>query len=188
MRSFIICNLRHIILTCMSIVRQRLGIPVEATARNNRTSIARQGISKEVTLKVGSVFSEWSMQSGYREVSNWEESVIRSWESSVEKRLDIENWVELWRWQSNGKKGIRLWKENFMCDLKWQWDCYKSVARIRLVKTENPSACVTVKCKVCRLAIALQLLVVPNGVYKLTVNPIVQSNNPVYSHPYTWHY
>jgi hypothetical protein len=31
----------------------------------------------------------------------------------------------------------------------------KSVARIRLVKTENPSQCVTEKCKVCRSAIAL---------------------------------
>jgi hypothetical protein len=31
----------------------------------------------------------------------------------------------------------------------------KSVARIRLLKTENSSACLTVNCKVCRLAIAL---------------------------------
>jgi hypothetical protein len=54
-----------------------------------------------------------------------------------------------WQLQNNGKKGIRLYKEDFMCDLKWQWDCDKSIAMIRLVKTENPSACVTVNCKVC---------------------------------------
>jgi hypothetical protein len=37
-------------------------------------------------------------------------------------------------------------------------DSYKSVARIRLVKTEEPNACVTVICKVCRSAIALYYL------------------------------
>jgi hypothetical protein len=31
----------------------------------------------------------------------------------------------------------------------------KSVARIRLAKTEKPSACVMVNCKVCRSVIAL---------------------------------
>jgi hypothetical protein len=42
-----------------------------------------------------------------------------------------------------------------MCDLKWQLDCYKFVARIRPVNTESPITCVTVKCKVCRSAVAL---------------------------------
>jgi hypothetical protein len=32
---------------------------------------------------------------------------------------------------------------------------FNSVTRIRLVKTENPSACVTVNCKLCKSAIAL---------------------------------
>jgi hypothetical protein len=42
-----------------------------------------------------------------------------------------------------------------MCDLKLQGDGYKFVARKRLVKPENRSACVTVNCKVCKSAIAL---------------------------------
>jgi hypothetical protein len=59
-----------------------------------------------------------------------------------------------WQSQNKGKRGIKRCKEDFKYGLKCQWDCYKSVARIRLVKTENPIACVTVNCKVCRSAIA----------------------------------
>jgi hypothetical protein len=43
------------------------------------------------------------------------------------------------RWlRRKGRKWIRLCKEDFMRNLKLQWDSYKSVARIQLVKTENP--------------------------------------------------
>jgi hypothetical protein len=66
--------------------------------------------------------------------------------------------------QNNGNKGLRRCKEDFMSYLKWQWDCYKAVARIRLVKTENPGACVTVKSAV--------LPVVPSYVNKVSINPI----------------
>jgi hypothetical protein len=45
-----------------------------------------------------------------------------------------------------------------MRDLKLQRDGYKSVARIRLVKTENFNTCVTVNCKMCRSAIGLYYL------------------------------
>jgi hypothetical protein len=48
--------------------------------------------------------------------------------------------------------------KNLMCDLKLKLDFYKPVTRIRLMKIENPSACVTVNCKVCRIAIALYCL------------------------------
>jgi hypothetical protein len=47
------CLLRNVdIVTCIHIARQRIGehIPEETNARNNRTSIARQRISKHVSL------------------------------------------------------------------------------------------------------------------------------------------
>jgi hypothetical protein len=59
-----------------------------------------------------------------------------------------------------------------MCDLKLQRDCYKFVARIRLVTTENPSACATVNCKVC-ISDSAVLLVVPSCVNKVSINPII---------------
>jgi hypothetical protein len=56
-------------MTCIPIARQRLGkhIPAEANARNNRTSIAKQRISKHTSLTIEAVFSAWSVQSGYKE-------------------------------------------------------------------------------------------------------------------------
>jgi hypothetical protein len=57
-----------------------------------------------------------------------------------------------------------------MCNLKWQWDCYESIARIRLVKTEKPSACVTAQ-----ISDSAVLPVVPSCVNKMSKNPVIQS-------------
>jgi hypothetical protein len=119
------------------------------------TSIARQLFGKHVptaTSNNGTIVERWCFL--------WvrPDAVFRgcqaSWEMQVEFRESLEMAVE-----NDIKKGIRLWEED-LCVLQWQWDYYKSVARIRLVKTENTSACVcvTVNCKVCRSAIALYYL------------------------------
>jgi hypothetical protein len=87
------------------------------------------------------------------------------------------------RWQSKviEKKGIRLCKEDLMCCSYSEIGTIpvlKSVARIRPVKTEDTSVCVTVNCKVCRSARALYYLllrVARSGVSKWSINPIIQS-------------
>jgi hypothetical protein len=113
------------------------------------------------------VFSAWSVQSSYKEDFSWEE------DSRVSRRQA----AGIWAWEeNNGKKWIRLWKEDFVCELKWQWDSYKSAARIRLVKTENPIVCVTENFKACRSAIALC------AVYKVSMKPIIQSRICLISH------
>jgi hypothetical protein len=51
----------------------------------------------------------------------------------------------------------------------------KYVAGIRLVKTENPSACVTVNCKVCTSAIATYCMWYQVVNVQGAINPIIQS-------------
>jgi hypothetical protein len=61
---------------------------VEANARNNRTSIARQRISKHASLTIEAVFSAWFVQGGYKEVfGSIEEyrTVVESEESRFRK-------------------------------------------------------------------------------------------------------
>jgi hypothetical protein len=74
----------------------------------------------------------------------------------------VNDWVEFWRWQSNafeknGKEelGGKKITSYVVCS---DSESYKSVIRVWLVKTENPSVCVTVHCKLCRLAVALYCL------------------------------
>jgi hypothetical protein len=56
--------------TLYLLARQKLGkhIPEQAIARNNRTSIAKQRISKHTSFTIEAVFSAGSVQSGYKEV------------------------------------------------------------------------------------------------------------------------
>jgi hypothetical protein len=56
------------IVTYRPIARQRLrkNIPAGANTRNNRTSIARQRISKHASLTIEGVSSAWSVQRGYK--------------------------------------------------------------------------------------------------------------------------
>jgi hypothetical protein len=56
--------------TCIPIARQRFGkhIPAQEYVLNNRTSIARQRISRHTFLTIEAVFSVGSVKSGYKEV------------------------------------------------------------------------------------------------------------------------
>jgi hypothetical protein len=137
--------------------RQRLGkhISAEAYELNNMTSISRQRICKQAFSTIQTL---WFLRGPCREVIKGQRMLFE-WV--------VENSVEFWRWQSKkyGKKKIRLRKEDFMCDLNWQWDGYESVARIRLVKTENPSACVTANSKSVKISDSSELPVVPSCEY-----------------------
>jgi hypothetical protein len=104
--------------------------------------------------------------------------VFRSWDSSVEEELI---WVicfeELGRvlemvvqgdWEETARKG--LGGEKKISFVIWNdSETYKSVARIRLVKTENPSACVTVNCKVCKSAMALYWICIQLLLYQVLI-------------------
>jgi hypothetical protein len=98
------------------------------------------------------VFSAWSVQSG-----NTDNSVERYY-SSLETpacQLGIGE-IEVSRVFRIGSRRITARKE-LVCEKKttcviliYSENVMISVARIRLVKIENPSACVTVNCKVCK--------------------------------------
>jgi hypothetical protein len=77
-------------MTCIPIARQRLGkhIPAEAYARNNRTSIARQRISKQAFSTIERLCFLRGPCRG----------VIKGQRRSFERV--VMNWVEFWRWQS----------------------------------------------------------------------------------------
>jgi hypothetical protein len=92
--------------------------------RNNRTSIGSNASITEAAQSRSRVSRRQPAGMWVWEQRNWNETSLRNWQQ-----------------QNNGKKIVPLWKDDCMCDLKLQRDCYKSVARIRLVKTENRSVC-----------------------------------------------
>jgi hypothetical protein len=98
-----ITNLRrHVvenIVTCIQIARQRLckHIPAEAYARNNRTPISMQRISKRTLSTIESLCFLRVPCRG----------VIKEQRGSFELVVG-ENWVQFWRWQSK------------MVEKKWQ--------------------------------------------------------------------
>jgi hypothetical protein len=103
--------------TCIPTARQRLGkhIPAEAKASNNRTSIARQQISKHASLIIVAVFcvarANWLLRSvqQHRVIeSSFETPACRDVDLGTEEL----NWVQL---QNNSKNGIRRCKEDFVC-------------------------------------------------------------------------
>jgi hypothetical protein len=84
----------------------------EVYAPNNRTSIVKQRISKQVFSTIERLCF---LRRPYR-------GVIKGKRRSFEW-LFVENLVEFWRWQSKViekklKERIRLCKEGFLCDLK----------------------------------------------------------------------
>jgi hypothetical protein len=86
-------------MTYRPIARQRLGkhIPSGANTRNNRTSIARQPISKQAFSTTERLFF---LHDPCRDV-------IKGQRRSFE--LVVKNWVEFWRWQS--KVIEKKWQE-----------------------------------------------------------------------------
>lgn len=101
--------------TCIPIVRQQVGkhIPAEENARKNMASFARQRINKHTFLTVETVFSVWSVQSGYKEVfrgtKNRTDNGVEFRDASLpgyrleSRRLELSRQLQI-----NGKKGVRL--------------------------------------------------------------------------------
>jgi hypothetical protein len=134
------CYCIYYIVLYIPIARLRFGkhTPAQANGFNNWMSTARQRISEHTSLTTEAVFSAWSCKVVIRKCSDFDfdyRTVVqyevksrvsgcqpaRKW--AWEQRIWIESCLQNWQLQNNGKKDIRRYKEDFMCDSKSQWDC-----------------------------------------------------------------
>jgi hypothetical protein len=141
---------------------------------------------------------------------SWQSSSVVSWKSACEgNRLVwngrqpgiqlVEGWQLSWALHGRLRRGGAIvesivnknWVAGYSPDSNdvnagsWGISTVNAVARERPLKTQQAGKGLVgdvVICKVWRLAIALQLLVDPDGVYKRSINPIHQSKLRLYSH------
>jgi hypothetical protein len=143
--------------------RQRLGkhIPAEANARSNRravfsvvcaASIATQRCGKHISAAVNqhatieeAVFSVGAARTLHNEDYGpaGTRTEFRSWQlqQKIEGVSGFGSWQNNWEEMERKELGCAKKTSYRMCDLKWRWDCYESVARIRLVKSKDTSVC-----------------------------------------------
>jgi hypothetical protein len=105
----------------------------------------------------------------------WEQ---RNWSIRIIECSSVE--LKVWLWREDFMRAILVVPRYLECIM--QWDCYSSCIRSCCQETGNGDCNrlrtlvgVTVNCKLWRLAVALQLPVVPCGVYKVSINPIIKS-------------
>jgi hypothetical protein len=133
------------IVTCLPISRHRLGKHIPAT--NVHATIGYPMLGNGA---VNTVFSVGSVPRSYNGTEMKRRSTAEYTTVVERSRVDSRNWQPQ-KWQERCQ-------EDFTCDVKLQWDCDKSVATKRLVKTENPGACASMSLQVCRTSMALYYL------------------------------
>jgi hypothetical protein len=152
----------------------------EYTNSNRVPSISMERRCKHAFPTIERLFFACSVQSVYKEEFSWEESVelqdanlpgyeLGSRGFELSRVFGVGSCREMARRELDGEKNTSyvIWSYS-ETGITTVW---KSVAKIRLMKTENPNACVTVNCRVCKSAIALQLPVVPSCA---SINLIIQ--------------